>query len=100
MHQSILAKRQLDAQARSMAAASTLAQRYGLTLPDARQVRDPAIAQLFKWEALATFLEALAAAEPAPGLTLADVLAVEGLSKTAVKAIAKAFGEDSTDDEE
>lgn len=100
MHQTVLAKRQLDAQARSMTAAVTLAERYGLPLPEARQVRDPAIKQMFQWEALATFLESLAVIEPTPGLTLADVLAVEGLSKTAKTAIEKAFGEDSTDEDQ
>lgn len=100
MHQSILAKRQLDAQNRSMGAVATLAERYGLPLPEVRQVRDPAIAQMFKWEAVATVLESIAAIEPTPGLALADVLAVEGLSKTAKTAIAKAFGEDSTDEDQ
>lgn len=98
MHQTSLAKRQLDAQTRSMTAASTLAERYGLTLPDVRQVRDPAIRQMFQWEALATFLETLAAIEPKPGVTLADVLAIEGLPKTALKAIQAHFGKDSTDE--
>lgn len=79
-----------------MKAASTLAERSGLALPEMRQVRDPAIAQLFKWEALATVLEALAAIAPQP--TLADVLAIEGLPKTALKAIQAHFGEDSTDE--
>lgn len=62
MHPTALAKRQLDAQNRSMAAAEALAQRAGLSMPDVRQVRQPAIAQLFKWEALAEVLEALARA--------------------------------------
>lgn len=98
MHPTALAKRQLDAQNRSMAAAEALAQRTGLSMPDVRQVRQPAIAQLFKWEAIAEVLEALAKAQPA--VTLADVLAVEGLSKTSIKALRTHFGEDSADDEE
>ena len=98
MHPTSLAKRQLDAQNRSMAAAEAIAKQHGLTLPEARQVRQPAIAQLLKWEALADFLEALVNTQPS--ITLADVLAIEGLSKTSAKAIRKHFGEDSTDDEE
>jgi len=97
MHQTILAKRRLEAQNRSMEAAAILAQRFGLSLPPARQVRDPAIAQLFKWEALAVFLESLVNTQP--GITLADVLAAEGLSKAAATAIKKHFGEESTDEE-
>lgn len=99
MHQTILAKRRLDAQQRCLAAATTLSSRTGVALPAARQVRDPNIAQLFQWESLAAFLEALAAVEPTPGITLADVLAVEGLSKAAATAIKRYFGEDSTDEE-
>lgn len=98
MHPTSLAKRQLDAQNRSMAAAEAIAKQHSLTLPAARQVRQPAIAQLLKWEALADFLEALVNTQP--GITLADVLTIEGLSKTSAKAIRKHFGEDSTDDEE
>lgn len=91
MHPTSLAKRQLDAQNRSMAAAEVLAQRAGVSMPDMRQVRQPAILQLLKWEALAEVLEALANTQP--GITLADVLAVEGLSKTSIKALRSHFGE-------
>ena len=91
MHPTSLAKRQLDAQNRSMAAAEVLAQRAGVSMPDLRQVRQPTILQLLKWEALAEVLEALAKAQP--GVTLADVLAIEGLSKTSIKALRKHFGE-------
>ena len=91
MHPTSLAKRQLDAQNRSMAAAEVLAQRAGVSMPDMRQVRQPAILQLLKWEALAEVLEALANTQP--GITLADVLAIEGLSKTSIKALRKHFGE-------
>lgn len=91
MHPTSLAKRQLDAQNRSMAAAEALAQRAGVSMPDMRQVRQPAILQLLKWEALAEVLEALANRQP--GITLADVLAIEGLSKTSIKALRKHFGE-------
>lgn len=97
MHPTSLAKRQLDAQNRSIAAAEAIAHRHGLTLPAARQVRQPDIAQMLKWEALADFLEALANTH---SITLADVLAIDGLSKTSARAIRKHFGEDSTDDEE
>lgn len=97
MHPTSLAKRQLDAQNRSMAAAEVLAQRAGVSMPDMRQVRQPAILQLLKWEALAEVLEALANTQP--GITLADVLAVEGLSKTSIKALRSHFGEESTDEE-
>lgn len=81
MHPTSLAKRQLDAQNRSMAAAEVLAQRAGVSMPDMRQVRQPAILQLLKWEALADVLEALACADSNRqlGITLADVLAIEGL---------------------
>ena len=91
MHPTSLAKRQLDAQNRSMAAAEALAHRAGVSMPDMRQVRQPAILQLLKWEALAEVLEALANRQP--GITLADVLAIEGLSKTSIKALRKHFGE-------
>ena len=97
MHPTSLAKRQLDAQNRSMAAAEALAQRAGVSMPDMRQVRQPAILQLLKWEALAEVLEALANRQP--GITLADVLAIEGLSKTSIKALRSHFGEESTDEE-
>jgi hypothetical protein len=97
MHPTILAKRRLDAQNRSMAAATLLSERFGVALPTARQVRQPDIAQLFKWEALAAFLESLA--NTPAGISLADVLATDGLSKTAANAIKKHFGEESTDEE-
>lgn len=99
MHPTSLAKRQLDAQSRSIAAAEAIAQKHGLTLPAARQVRQPDIAQMLKWEALADFLEALANTH---SITLADVLAIDGLSKTSARAIRKHFGEpegDPTDEE-
>lgn len=99
MHPTSLAKRQLDAQNRSIAAAEAVAQRHGLILPSARQVRQPDIAQMLKWEALADFLEALANTH---SITLADVLAIDGLSKTSARAIRKHFGEpegDPTDEE-
>lgn len=99
MHPTSLAKRQLDAQNRSMVAAEAIAQKHGLTLPAARQVRQPDIAQMLKWEALADFLEALANTH---SITLADVLAIEGLSKTSARAIRKHFGEpegEPTDEE-
>lgn len=99
MHPTSLAKRQLDAQNRSIAAAEVIAQRHGLALPAARQVRQPDIAQMLKWEALADFLEALANTH---SITLADVLAIEGLSKTSARAIRRHFGEpegDPTDEE-
>lgn len=99
MHPTSLAKRQLDAQNRSMVAAEAIAQRHGLTLPAARQVRQPDIAQMLKWEALADFLEALANTH---SITLADVLAIDGLSKTSARAIRKHFGEpegEPTDEE-
>ena len=100
MHPTSLAKRQLDAQNRSIAAAEAIGHRHGLTLPDVRQVRQPDIAQMLKWEALADFLEALVNTQP--GVTLADVLAIEGLSKTSARAIRRHFGEpeeDPTDEE-
>ena len=100
MHPTSLAKRQLDAQNRGIAAAEVIAQRHGLTLPAARQVRQPDIAQMLKWEALADFLEAIANTQP--GVTLADVLAIDGLSETSARAIRKHFGEpegEPTDEE-
>ena len=99
MHPTSLAKRQLDAQNRSMVAAEVIAQKHGLTLPAVRQVRQPDIAQMLKWEALADFLEALANTH---SITLADVLAIDGLSKTSARAIRRHFGEpegDPTDEE-
>lgn len=107
MHPTSLAKRQLDAQNRSMAAAEVLAQRAGVSMPDMRQVRQPAILQLLKWEALADVLEALANTQPglhsqqtsSRQVTLADVLAIEGLSKASIKALRSHFGEESTDEE-
>ncbi len=147
MHPTSLAKRQLDAQNRSMAAAETLAQRAGVSMPDMRQVRQPAILQLLKWEALADVLEALANTQPAiqdtgrllaaintiterwglpvekiegdlpipdevliaflemmasvqPGPRISEILEIEGLSKTSVKAIMSHYHvEDSTDEE-
>jgi len=80
-----------------MTAAAAIAKQHGLPLPEARQVRQADVAQLFKWEALAAFLESLA--NTSAGISLADVLATEGLSKSAANAIRKHFGEESTDEE-
>lgn len=98
MHTTILAKRQLDAQKRCMAAIETLAQKHNITKPETRQVRQPAVKQLFTWEAVADVLEAMTKQQP--GITVDDVLAIDGLSKTSIKAIKKHFNvEDSTDEE-
>lgn len=90
MHPNILAKRQLDAQNRIMSAAQLLAHRFGVKPPAMVEVRQNEIAQMLRWEAVATFLEALALVEP--GIALADILAVEGLSKSSIAKLMETFG--------
>jgi len=90
MHPNILAKRQLDAQNRIMSAAQILAQRFGVKSPAMVESRQNDITQMLRWEAVATFLEALALVEP--GIALADILAVEGLSKSSIAKLMETFG--------
>lgn len=62
MHARMLAKRELDAQNRIIAATSTLAEKFSVEAPVSVKERQPDIAQMLRWESIADFLEALAGA--------------------------------------
>lgn len=95
MHPSVLAKRELDAQNRIMDAAQLLAERFEVEPPKPVQERYPDVAQMARWGAVATFLEALALVEPGP--RIGEILEIEGLSKTSIKAIMKHFNLEEAD---
>lgn len=89
MHPRVMAQRTESAQKRIMDASGAVASRYGIPAPRASEGRYTDVNNMMTWENIATFLEALATASP--GVKIDDVLAVEGLSQTAIKAIQKHF---------
>lgn len=92
MHPNIFVYESAKANARMMAAATVLAEQYGMAEQlQALNVshRDDDTERLEQLRAIANFLEALAAVESA---SLDDVLSIEGLSKTSIAAIRKHFG--------
>lgn len=93
MHPQILAKRQLDAQNRIMATTSALAEKFSVEPPAMVNQRQPGVAQMLRWEGVAVFLEALAVKVEAwkTEVGLDDILKIEGLSKTSIKAIEEHF---------
>lgn len=99
MHPQILARRQLDAQNRIIAAATTLAQKFNVEPPAAVSQRLPDVAHMLRWETIAAFLENLVSAadawtsldSAALELDINEILAIPGLSKTAIKAIEDHF---------
>lgn len=112
MHNATIAKRQLDALNKVTDAMTLLAERFGVDVPAPAQHRDPTIGQMMRWEAVAHFLEALCLAEQPqicfPGaralgsetlLSLDDVLAIDGLSKTSIAKLQKAFGVEGSENE-
>lgn len=62
MHPRMLAKRELDAQKRIVAATSTLADKFSVDAPVPVKERQPDIAIMLQWESIADFLDALAGA--------------------------------------
>jgi hypothetical protein len=100
MHPQILARRQLDAQNRIIAAAATLAEKFNVEPPAVVSQRLPDVAHMLRWEAVAAFLEALASAQTeTAGVDLNEILAIPGLSKTAIKAIEDHFTKEQEPDE-
>jgi hypothetical protein len=92
MHPKILIYESATATDRILAAAKALAERY--ELGDQAQAlavshRDPEVERLEQLKAIAGFLEALALVEPGP--RIGEILEIEGLSKTSIKAIMKHF---------
>lgn len=59
MHSIILARRQLDAQNRIVAATAQLADKFEIEPPASVNQRLPDVTQMMRWEAIADFLEAL-----------------------------------------
>lgn len=98
MHPTIIAQRQAAAQKRIMAAAGTVAERWGVEPPSKVEGRYNNVNDMMTWETVATFLETLATASP--GVKVEEVLAVPGLSKTSIKAIEKHFEVKSADDDD
>lgn len=94
MHPTILAKRQLDAQNQIMDAATLLAERFGINAPEDVQQRDPEIAMMMRFEAVAAFLQELALTPKVVDRDelLTEILTLEGLTKTSSEVIRKHFG--------
>lgn len=62
MHPRMLAKRESDAQTRIMAATEKLAKHFGIESPATVNQRQPDVAAMMRWEAVADWLETLAGA--------------------------------------
>jgi hypothetical protein len=105
MHPRMLAKRELDAQNLIMATTSTLAEKFNVEPPAVVKERQADVAQMLRWEAVAAFLNGLVGAHSEMEATtqgmvkVEDILSIEGLSKTSIKAIEEHFkakeGEDA-----
>ncbi len=91
MHPTIVAQREAHAQRRIMAAAALVAERHGLDKPVKLEGRYTDVNAMQTWESVAAFLEALAAVPEPSGVTVAEVLAIPGLSKTSTALIQKHY---------
>ena len=74
-----------------MAATSTLADKFNVEPPAVVKERQVEVAQMLRWEAVAAFLDNLASASDGVEIDLSEILAIEGLSKTSIKAIEEHF---------
>ncbi len=90
MHPRILTQRMAQAQQRIAVACKKLAAQHGIAPPVAPHDRYPTVAQLLRLEGLAAFVEELTSIKP--GVTLDEILAVEGLSKTSIAKIKEQYG--------
>lgn len=99
MHPGILAKRQLDAQNRIMDSAALLAGQFNIEPPSSVQQRDPEIGMMMRFEVIAQFMEDLALAPEGVDRDdlLAEVLAIEGLTKISGEVIREHFGIEEDD---
>lgn len=94
MHPRIVAQRTDIAQKRLARACQVLAERWEIEPPVAVHNRYPEVKQLFEFEGLASFVEALVqqARGVEPLAVVTEILAIDGLTKTSTEAIRAHYG--------
>jgi hypothetical protein len=92
MHKGILAGRMLEARKRVVTAAETAVSDKSLldSLQMAQQERRPEVRALYEMEAVATIMEHLESTK-SNGITVDEILAIDGLTATSKKAIEAHF---------